>query len=86
MKISVVIATRRRPEPLRETLESVGQTDPAPHEVVVVDGDEERSAEPVVREVLPAARYLSSAPGLTRQRNLALREVTGTSSCSSTTT
>jgi GT2 family glycosyltransferase len=77
MTISVVIPTRRRPEPLRETLESIKQSDPPPHEVVVVDGDEERSAEAVVREVLPDARYLASPPGLTRQRNLALREVTG---------
>jgi GT2 family glycosyltransferase len=77
MTISVVIPTRRRPEPLRETLESIKQSDPQPHEVVIVDGDEERSAEAVVREVLTGARYLASPPGLTRQRNLALREVTG---------
>ena len=64
-----MIPTRARPEPLRETLESLARCDPKPVEVIVVDGDPARSAEAVVREAFPAARYLASEPGLTRQRN-----------------
>jgi GT2 family glycosyltransferase len=77
MSFSVVIATRGRPELLRETLTSLGRCDPEPEEVVVVDGDPARTAEPVVAEALPRARYLPSAPGLTHQRNVALEACTG---------
>lgn len=77
---SVVIATKGRPEDLRETLASVMRCDPAPLELVVVDGDEERSAEPVVAKIADAEfplRYVHSAPGLTRQRNRGVREAHG---------
>lgn len=81
MKLSAAIATRGRPDVLRATLESLAACDPQPHETIVVDGDESRSAEPVVRafEDRPGAplRYLSSPPGLTRQRNVALEHAAG---------
>ena len=55
--------------------------DPAPLEVVVVDGDKNRSAESVTTDVAGGTdipvRYFHSEPGLTRQRNLALRNITG---------
>ncbi len=81
-RLSLAIATKGRPGDLRETLDSLLAADPRPHELVVVDGDEGRSAEPVVSAFgdragpLPV-RYLHSAPGLTRQRNLALDAVEG---------
>ncbi len=82
MRFSVVIATKGRPDDLRSTLESVERLDPAPHEVLVVDGDESRSAEPVAAAA--AARggaavpsYLHTAPGLTLQRNRGVERVTG---------
>jgi GT2 family glycosyltransferase len=77
MRFSVVIPTRGRPELLRETLESIARCNPAPEEVLVVDGDPARSAERIVGETLPRARYLASEPGLTRQRNAALAVCTG---------
>lgn len=67
---SVLIPTLRRPDELRSTLESLLACRPPPDEVIVVDGDPGRSAEPVARDL--GVRYLTSEPGLTRQRNAAL--------------
>ena len=39
MRFSVVIPTLARPEPLRETLDSVLACDPPADEVIVVDAD-----------------------------------------------
>ncbi len=77
--LSLVIATRRRPEILRQTLHSLVGCDPLPGELIVVDGDEAQSARPVVEEVaapLPA-RYLPSPAGLTRQRNAGVEAAEG---------
>ena len=69
-----MIATKGRPERLRDTLASLRGCDPLPLEVIVVDGDADRSAEPVADEHRaagdrPPLRYEPSPPGLTRQRN-----------------
>lgn len=83
MRLSLAIATKGRPDDLRETLASLGDCEPLPGEVVVVDGDEQRSAEPVVADFAQAmddrlpVRYEHSPPGLTRQRNAALDLVGG---------
>jgi GT2 family glycosyltransferase len=80
VRISVVIVTKGRPEALARTLASLSGCEPSPHEVLVVDGDEERSAQPVVDAAggdRLALRYLASEPGLTRQRNRGLELVTG---------
>jgi glycosyltransferase involved in cell wall biosynthesis len=80
VQISVVIATFRRPEPLRRALASIAATQPPPVEVIVVDGDDGHSARPVVDEAAGAGlpvRHVPSAPGLTRQRNLGAKEATG---------
>jgi GT2 family glycosyltransferase len=82
VRVSLAIATKGRPDDLRETLAALARCDPPPAELVVVDGDEGRSAEPVVAQFAGAAdglpvRYLHSAPGLTRQRNVALDAVSG---------
>ncbi|MEA2387814.1 MAG: hypothetical protein QOG41_587 [Thermoleophilaceae bacterium] len=66
-RFTVVVATRDRPEVLRATLTSIARCDPPPHEVIVVDGGETGSAEPVARDA--GARYARSRPGLTVQRN-----------------
>ena len=82
MRLSLAIATKGRPDDLRETLASLERADPPPDELVVVDGDPGRSAEPVVVDFdnridgLPV-RYVHSEPGLTRQRNRALDLVDG---------
>lgn len=82
MELSLVIATKGRPGQLRRTLASLRACDPLPVELVVVDGDPERSAEPVVAEHVaagdrPPARYEPSPPGLTRQRNRGIDLVRG---------
>lgn len=74
MRFSVLIVTRGRANLLRETLDSVLACEPTPHEVIVVDGDENRSAQSVVAELgasgrSPVVRYVSSRPGLSVQRN-----------------
>jgi GT2 family glycosyltransferase len=77
---SVIIPTMGRSEVLRGTLDGLSACRPQPLEVLVVDGDPERSAEPVVAEFSggPAkVAYLHSAPGLTRQRNEGMRSATG---------
>jgi GT2 family glycosyltransferase len=81
VRFSVVIATRGRPESLRTTLESLAACSTSPDEVVIVDGDEARSAEPVadaVREAFSVpVRHVASPPGLTRQRNAGIRAAHG---------
>lgn len=78
---SVVIPTLRRPEELRATLARLLACSPPPDEVLVVDGDADRSAEPVARAAGTAdgktVKYLASEPGLTRQRNLGLSAAGG---------
>ena len=70
-----MIATRGRPGVLGETLASVARCDPPPSDVIVVDGDESGSAEPVA--LAAGARYERSAPGLTVQRNAGLELAQG---------
>ena len=81
IQFSVIVATLGRPSMLAETLASVVACDPPPLEVLVVDGDPERSAESVTegfaKESGPALRYLSTGRGLTRQRNDGLAAATG---------
>jgi GT2 family glycosyltransferase len=72
---SVLIPTLGRPDELRSTLESLLACRPPPEEVIVIDGDSGRSAEPVAKEL--RVRYLASEPGLTRQRNAALAAAHG---------
>lgn len=72
--VSVVIATKGRPDALARTLRSMARCDPLPAEAIVVDGDEQRSARAVVdaADGRLAVRYLAAEPGLTRQRNRGL--------------
>ncbi len=74
MDLSLIIATKGRPGPLRDTLASLRACDPLPREVLVVDGDPARTAEPVVEEHRaagdrPPARYEATAAGSCLQRN-----------------
>jgi GT2 family glycosyltransferase len=82
MRLSLVIATRRRPDFLRETLESLSRCDPLPAELIVVDGDEARSASQVVEQFaahnrVPVIRYILASPGLTHQRNVGVEASSG---------
>lgn len=74
----MAICTLGRPDLVRTALDALDECAPEPLEVVVVDGDSERSAESAVAARRDhRTRYVWSAPGLTRQRNVALRELRG---------
>lgn len=78
--VSVVIPTLGRPDPLTRALESLLCSAVLPDEVLVVDGDADRGARPVVEAYRTAAfpiRYLPSPRGLTRQRNVGLDTARG---------
>jgi glycosyltransferase involved in cell wall biosynthesis len=80
MRFSVVIPTLGRPEMLRRTLESLAACDPAPSEVIVVDGDTTRSAEPVVADAgggREGWRYVTGPRGSSHQRNTGIDAATG---------
>jgi GT2 family glycosyltransferase len=77
VSFSVIIVTKGRPEPLREALESSAIMLPAGSEVIVVDGDLERSAYEVVCEIRSRFAdadigYIPSPPGMTLQRNIGI--------------
>lgn len=78
---SVLIATLGRPDVLSRALASLADGQITPLEVVVVDGDPGRGGEAAAREAAATAaypvRYVASESGLTRQRNIALKEATG---------
>jgi GT2 family glycosyltransferase len=81
-RYSIVIPTMRRPDVLRDTLESVLECDPPAHEVIVIDADEAASAKPLVSELgsqpgAPSFRYIRTAPSLTRQRNVGIDATDG---------
>jgi glycosyltransferase involved in cell wall biosynthesis len=80
IRFSVVIATLRRPDTLRRALTSLAACTPPPDEIVVVDGDEDRSAEPIAEQAgsgpVPI-RYVPAERGLTRQRNVGLTVASG---------
>jgi GT2 family glycosyltransferase len=80
VRVSVVIATLGRPDPLRRALRSLDESSTAPHEVLVVDGSTTDEAEGVVAEAAASSfpvRHVRSERGLTRQRNTGLDSATG---------
>jgi GT2 family glycosyltransferase len=82
MRVSLIIATKGRPGRLAGALESSARALPPDGEVIIVDGDRERSAERVVAELRSrhpelTALYLSSEPGTSLQRNVGIDAATG---------
>ena len=82
MSISLIIPTKRRPAPLAAALECAARALPPEGEVIIVDCDSERSAEHVVSELRSrypqvTARYLSTAPGASLQRNVGIDAACG---------
>jgi len=82
VRFSHIIATRGRPEVLREALASAVATLPEGSELIVVDGDTERSAEAVVEAVdrsagAPPIRYIAGVSGLCSQRNRGIEVAEG---------
>lgn len=82
MRFSLIIATKGRPAPLRNALVSAAGALPEDGEVIVVDGDPDHSAGPVVQEMQAShpsvtMRYLTSDPGAALQRNVGIDEAEG---------
>lgn len=81
--VSVVIPTFRRPDALRRALTSaLDQSDAGAFEVVVVDNDPARSAEPVVRALQAGARVRvvyahAPVPGVANARNVGVNAAGG---------
>jgi GT2 family glycosyltransferase len=76
MRLSVIIPTLGRPDLLREAIESVLAADPPPSELIVVDGDPNHSARPVVDTFHGGKTdlvYFPTVPSVTRQRNIGIR-------------
>jgi len=76
LRVSVVVCTLRRPESVAVALEALAACRPKPFEVLVVDGDTERSAQ-AATAAGAGVIYVPSAPGLTHQRNVALAATNG---------
>lgn len=73
---SAVVCTKGRPEVLEGALAALDACDPAPLEVLVVDGDNDHQSARSAAE-RHGARYLPNPPGLTRQRNRGCDEAVG---------
>ncbi|MGZ4681463.1 MAG: glycosyltransferase [Acidimicrobiales bacterium] len=77
--VSVVVCTRRRPEPLRRVLRALDRQDATPGEIVVVDNDPARGDVLRVLEEFPHVRYVPERrEGLSIARNTGIRRATGT--------
>jgi succinoglycan biosynthesis protein ExoM len=80
MTVSICIATYRRPDSLRALLTDIAEQEWAPYEVIVVDNDAQRSAQPVIAERkqfgLPCPLHYDVQPrqniSLTRNRTVEL--------------
>jgi glycosyltransferase involved in cell wall biosynthesis/GT2 family glycosyltransferase len=68
---TAAVCTKGRPSVVAGCLAALRACDPAPMEIVVVDGDGSAAS------VCEGTRYFVNEPGLTRQRNRALREARG---------
>jgi glycosyltransferase involved in cell wall biosynthesis len=80
MRTTVIICTKDRPDDLRAALRSLAAQTLRPDEVLVVDaGSEPALDDPLIEELRAAfpLRHLRAAPGLTKQRNLGIRESEG---------
>ena len=83
VRLALVIVTWRRPQLLATTLDTLTRCTTLPEQLIVVDSDEERSAEPVVgrfAEALPDVdvQYVAVAErGTSRQRNTGMAVARG---------
>ena len=80
MRTTVIICTKDRRDDLRAALRSLAAQTLPPDEVLVVDAGREPALDDAEMADLRAAlplRLLRAAPGLTRQRNLGIRESAG---------
>jgi len=80
-QVSVIVCTRNRPELLERCVRRLCELDPAPGEIVVIDQSDGGASGEVIRRFAsrgPSVRGLAtSTRGLSRARNLAIRETRG---------
>lgn len=83
MRFSLIVATLNRTDELGTLLESLNRQDHRDFEVIVIDQNADQRLVPLLRpfEKRLEIRRLVSAPGLSRARNLGLREITGEVVC-----
>jgi glycosyltransferase involved in cell wall biosynthesis len=82
MRFSHIIVTKGRPTVLFDTLEHLHGALPADSEIIVVDGDAERSGEAAVRKLDgqdggPTVHYFAGVSGICAQRNAGLGAAAG---------
>lgn len=80
LKTSVIICTMDRPEDLARALHSLESQTLPPDEVVIVDASREEGLGVTLLQTFPflPIRYIHTRPpGLTRQRNIGIRESSG---------
>lgn len=78
---STVICTRNRPSELERCLESIARQVYLPYEVLVVDSSDDDTSKAVVErwqgETALSVYYITTRPGLTKQRNVGIRHSSG---------
>ena len=80
MKTSLIICTKNREDDLYRAIESVNQQNLKPDELIIVDAGDNTGLEKLIKYKVNKninSIYISSAPGLTRQRNIGIRNSTG---------
>jgi GT2 family glycosyltransferase/SAM-dependent methyltransferase len=75
--VSVVVATRSRPQTLAKLLHSIGRIEAPPAEVIVVDNGPDESTRAVVEGCAFATYVAEPRPGLSAARNAGLRRARG---------
>lgn len=80
LRTSVIICTMDRPDDLGRALQSLQSQTLLPDEVIIVDASRNDRSEAPIPEAfqsLPIRYFHTRTPGLTRQRNIGIRESTG---------
>jgi len=81
MNISVIICTKDRPIELTRFVKSLNAQTLLPDQLVIVDASDNDNTRVHINEkdrvIKYAIRYVQTAPGLTRQRNIGIREAKG---------
>ena len=81
VKFSIVICTKNRPQDINKCIESIYRQTYTPLELIIIDASDNLSTKELVEDwkhKLPfETLYISSAPGLTRQRNTGVQHCSG---------
>ena len=79
--ISVVVSTKDRSQQVKRLMESLDKQTQLPDELIIVDASEDNQTYQLIDKKNPHSNYLikyiKTEPGLTRQRNIGIREAKG---------